>query len=1175
MRLPTFIWTLTYLVWQIREAENRFISGKPLHDLMTMEEMKHFFGVEDVENVPEYDVALPYKATKEGEFASYSLNPHRMKRSLDDNDEDDAVYHYKINFLGKRLHLHVKQNTKFMAPDLQLETRDQEGKPIRRPVSKSTFLTGKVASDPGSLVALSVSDGLTGFVKRSHDSFVVRPLPVHLAQHVRSKEGATPHLVYKSSGQGDVGCQTKTTKRDFIQQQEDNSGKGELVHKYLEVALLADEKIASIHGNKTEEYLLLMASIVNAIFQGVTAGDIKINYVVNRLVLISNEELGVDPSNASVSHIHVIQKLAAWARENNKNDESDPLQFDIASLVRSRGIGGVATVYSKICPRKDLVNVNKDNGLQTAYTIAHETAHNFGLDHDGDGCPNFVNIMSSTLVGGPGALEWSSCSRNELQTFLASNDSSCLDDPPPSARPTPPPSFYTKLPGELEDADTQCKYQFGAGYRRCPQKVSSCDALYCTPDGYTCVSRNLRPLEGTACGLRDWCIKGFCVDNGSPKIDGGWSEWSNYSECSRSCEGGVHYRERTCTNPPAQNGGEPCAGPLKAFWEICNSDVMCPPSQTTFRDQQCQQIDPTFVSYYVQRANPCSLACRSNNTYRFYGNVADGTRCDHTNPYVYDVCIGGQCQAVGCDHFLGSGKLKDRCGVCDGNGDSCAFVKSSYTKNYKKYSYSNVDAIVVLPVNTANAVFEERAATYNLIGVQDENGTNLIPVPSWYGNVEYKAGTKITYTNNGVYPDRLEIEGPTNMTLKIVFVHLYENNVGIDYQYFRPLDANETPEPASCTWVSSNWTDCSTGQQTREVRCVRSDNITGAIYESAANADCCGEESKPDAINLCYNWHASDWQACTKSCGRGSQSKSVVCRAKINATHYKIDQSEALCDAAQKPTAFRYCNEVNCLATWKTSWTECSKICLPGERTRNVKCSRINELGETEDVPDIQCEYEPRPPEITEPCNDDNPCKEYKIGCFRTPAGLFSETLGDFTQESDPDRAVMECKELTRSKNYNVFALGRGGLCMSGPDAQERYHLHKPPAKTTKCSNGIGIGDNSVAYTFDPLTVADLEAVGCYKDKSNRAMPDLYANFRPYKDWNNMNVTILQCAYVARDKGYEYFGVQFYGECYSSVDAAETYDKYGVQTNADLCWANVGGSMTNFVYRIPQLEVQV
>lgn len=77
---------------------------------------------------------------------------------------------------------------------------------------------------------------------------------------------------------------------------------------------------------------------------------------------------------------------------------------------------------------------------------------------------------------------------------------------------------------------------------------------------------------------------------------------------------------------------------------------------------------------------------------------------------------------------------------------------------------------------------------------------------------------------------------------------------------------------------------------------------------------------------LNVSWHASDWQACTKSCGKGSQSKSVVCRANINATHYKIDQSEALCDAAQKPTAFRYCNEVNCPATWKTSWTEVRKL---------------------------------------------------------------------------------------------------------------------------------------------------------------------------------------------------------------------------------------------------------
>ena len=33
----------------------------------------------------------------------------------------------------------------------------------------------------------------------------------------------------------------------------------------------------------------------------------------------------------------------------------------------------------------------------------------------------------------------------------------------------PPAIFYTKLPGEIADADTQCEYQYGPGYKRCPQ----------------------------------------------------------------------------------------------------------------------------------------------------------------------------------------------------------------------------------------------------------------------------------------------------------------------------------------------------------------------------------------------------------------------------------------------------------------------------------------------------------------------------------------------------------------------------------------------------------------------------------------------------------------------------------------------------------------------------------
>ena len=54
---------------------------------------------------------------------------------------------------------------------------------------------------------------------------------------------------------------------------------------------------------------------------------------------------------------------------------------------------------------------------------------------------------------------------------------------------------------------------------------------------------------------------------------------------------------------------------------------------------------------------------------------------------------------------------------------------------------------------------------------------------------------------------------------------------------------------------------------------------------------------------------------------------------------------------------------------------QCSKACLPGQRTNYTKCSRVNDWGEIEEVSDIQCQHEPGPPSITEPCNDDNPCK--------------------------------------------------------------------------------------------------------------------------------------------------------------------------------------------------------
>lgn len=49
-------------------------------------------------------------------------------------------------------------------------------------------------------------------------------------------------------------------------------------------------------------------------------------------------------------------------------------------------------------------------------------------------------------------------------------------------------------------------------------------------------------------------------DDGPCEVNGGWSDWSAYSECNKTCGGGRKYRYRTCTNPPPSGNGKKCKG---------------------------------------------------------------------------------------------------------------------------------------------------------------------------------------------------------------------------------------------------------------------------------------------------------------------------------------------------------------------------------------------------------------------------------------------------------------------------------------------------------------------------------------------------------------------------------------------------------------------------------------
>ena len=43
-------------------------------------------------------------------------------------------------------------------------------------------------------------------------------------------------------------------------------------------------------------------------------------------------------------------------------------------------------------------------------------------------------------------------------------------------------------------------------------------------------------------------------------VDGGYSDFGDWSKCSADCGEGTQTRDRTCTNPAPANGGADCVG---------------------------------------------------------------------------------------------------------------------------------------------------------------------------------------------------------------------------------------------------------------------------------------------------------------------------------------------------------------------------------------------------------------------------------------------------------------------------------------------------------------------------------------------------------------------------------------------------------------------------------------
>nr|XP_006811817.1 PREDICTED: A disintegrin and metalloproteinase with thrombospondin motifs 18-like [Saccoglossus kowalevskii] len=731
----------------------------------------------------------------------------------------------------------------------------------------------------------------------------------------------------------------------------------------VETLVVVDEKMLENHGSENvTTYVLTVLNMVSSLFQDGSIGD-SVDIALVSLVLLEDAQAGLSISNHAD---HSLQSFCQWqstlqSLNGSRHDHAILLTgMDICSYKNEPcDTLGFAPING-MCSKYRSCTINEDTGLGLAFTIAHESGHNFGMIHDGEGndcSKSRGHIMSPTMTGNNnGIFSWSQCSREYLENFLSSSKAVCLLDQPAAITGY---EFPAKLPGELYDADMQCKWQFGESAKLCTFDFgkSLCKALWCHKNQRQCETKFLPAAEGTSCGHSKWCRRGVCVnygDAGPSVIHGNWSAYAEYGECSRTCGGGITYKERECNNPKPQYGGRYCQGDSKSY-RMCNIQD-CPSNDIDFRSQQCAAYNskPFRGFYYkwkpythVDRKESCKLYCIAEDYDFFFAlssKVMDGTPCREDS---LDVCVNGKCESVGCDHVLGSSTRFDGCGVCNGDNTTCDFIKGVFME---QPAHNDYYPIVVVPEGARNILVEEVNISSSYLAIRNEHHEYYLTgdwTVDWPG--EFKmAGTSFVYSREYNKPESLSAPGPTNEEIVIELL-LQGMNPGVKYFYALSNSDNGTVKEQiyNYTW-SAIMTECSVtcagGEMTTISQCWRD-------YKEQVDESYCDLELKPHSGSYPCNlepcpasWVLSEWGDCDRKCGGGRQKRKVQCIRQITQTRQKSVKA-AFCPGS-RPQRWMTCNTQECPPKWiAAKWSQCTKTCGGGFQARQVTCRSTNQGG--------------------------------------------------------------------------------------------------------------------------------------------------------------------------------------------------------------------------------------
>ncbi|XP_020601595.1 uncharacterized protein LOC110040659 [Orbicella faveolata] len=260
-------------------------------------------------------------------------------------------------------------------------------------------------------------------------------------------------------------------------------------------------------------------------------------------------------------------------------------------------------------------------------------------------------------------------------------------------------------------------------------------------------------------------------------------------------------------------------------------------------------------------------------------------------------------------------------------------------------------------------------------------------------------------------------------------------------------------------------------------------------------------------------------------------------------------------------------------------------------------------------------------------CRESCDVEFVKIGCFNDKRNIKRRALPNYIYQERDRRLTKNyggrriewnnwnmyypgfacrCAQKAKELGYDIFGLQFYGECWAGHSNLHNYARYGsaksgciqddylPCQKNSRYCMG-GRYRNMVYQIVDTsCPQVPFEKVGCFNDfhiTSARPLPDYLFNDRDDSidnysgrrvDWVNWDVYVPQfacrCAAAAKAKNHTFFGMQFYGECWSGGDSNVLYDRDGVSKRlcVDKCYQPCteqsnfcsGKNFANYVYRI-------